>query len=44
MEHFKRALIRQTLERVGGNQAEAARILGLERSNLSRLLKRLGLR
>ncbi len=44
MEYFKRTLIRQTLERVGGNQAEAARILGLERSNLSRLLKRLGLR
>lgn len=44
MESFKHALIRQTLERVGGNQAEAARILGLERSNLSRLLKRLGLR
>ena len=44
MEHFKRDLIRQTLERVRGNQSEAARILGLERSNLSRILKRLGLR
>lgn len=44
MEHFKRILIRKTLERVEGNQAEAAKVLGLERSNLSRMMKRLGLR
>ncbi|MBI3597715.1 MAG: sigma 54-interacting transcriptional regulator [Nitrospirae bacterium] len=44
MDHFQRALIRKALERAGGNQAEAAKILGLQRSNLSRLMKALGLR
>lgn len=41
---FQRDMIRQALSRAGGNQAEAARMLGLARSNLSRLMKRLGIR
>ncbi len=43
-DRFKRAMIRKVLDRAGGNQAEAARMLGLQRSNLSRLMKSLGLR
>jgi Nif-specific regulatory protein len=41
---FKHALIRRALERANGNQAEAASILGLQRSNLSRLMKALSMR
>ncbi len=44
LDHFKRALIRKTLESVGGDQSKASKILGVQRSNLSRLMKRLGLR
>lgn len=44
MEVFKRARIRQVLESVAGNQTKAAQLLGLPRPNLSRLMKRLGLR
>jgi Nif-specific regulatory protein len=43
-EAFRCARIRQVLADTGGNQAEAARRLGLPQSNLSRLMKRLGLR
>lgn len=39
-----REMIPQALSRVAGNQAEAARLLGLARSNLFRLMKRLGTR
>ncbi|MEW6323976.1 MAG: sigma 54-interacting transcriptional regulator [Nitrospirota bacterium] len=42
--NFKRALIRRAIEKSGGNQAVAARALGLQRSNLARLMKSLGLR
>ena len=41
---FKRTLIRKSIKSAGGNQAEAAKILGLQRSNLSRMMKSLGLR
>ncbi|HYK90221.1 MAG TPA: sigma 54-interacting transcriptional regulator [Acidobacteriota bacterium] len=44
VDQFKRALVRRSLEKSGGNQAEAARLLGLQRANLSRLMKSLGLR
>jgi len=44
MEVFKRVRIRQVLESVAGNQTKAAQLLGLPRSNLSRMMKRLGLR
>ncbi|MBI2875434.1 MAG: sigma 54-interacting transcriptional regulator [Candidatus Tectomicrobia bacterium] len=44
IELFKCARIRQALERAGGNQEQAARLLGLARPNLSRLMKSLGLR
>ncbi|MGQ4809473.1 Anaerobic nitric oxide reductase transcription regulator NorR [Candidatus Entotheonellaceae bacterium PAL068K] len=41
---FKRARVRQALETSGGNQSQAAKRLGLQPSNLSRLLQTLGLR
>ncbi len=44
VSQFKRNLIRKALDRAQGNQAEAASLLGLQRSNLSRLMKALNLR
>jgi Nif-specific regulatory protein len=44
IDRFKRALVRRALEKSSGNQAEAARLLGLQRANLSRMMKSLGLR
>jgi Nif-specific regulatory protein len=44
VEQFKRGFIRKALEKARGNQAEAAGALGLQRSNLSRLMKSLNLR
>ena len=41
---FKRAKVRQALEITRGNQRQAAHILGLQPSNLSRLIHTLGLR
>jgi transcriptional regulator with GAF, ATPase, and Fis domain len=41
---FLRAKVRRTLEVANGSQTEAARMLGLPQSNLSRLMKRLRLR
>ncbi len=41
---FTRVRIRKALEAVGHNQTEAAKRLSLPQSNLSRLMKRLGLR
>jgi len=41
---FTRVRIHRVLDAVGGSQTEAARRLGLPQSNLSRLMKRLGLR
>jgi DNA-binding NtrC family response regulator len=44
LEVFKRVRVREVLEATGGNQAEAAKLLGLPPSNFSRLIKRMGLR
>ncbi len=41
---FQRTLIHKALEATGGKQAQAAQLLDLPQSNLSRLMKRLGLR
>jgi anaerobic nitric oxide reductase transcription regulator len=43
VEEFERALIRRELEVSAGNWAAAARALGMHRSNLHHLAKRLGL-
>ncbi len=43
VEAFRCELIRQTLAEAGGNQSEAARRLGLQRSYLARLIKKHGL-
>ena len=40
----KSRLLHEALVAAGGNQAAAARTLGMSRSNLSRMLKRLGIR
>jgi DNA-binding NtrC family response regulator len=39
-EDFERQIVLRVLERVGGNQREAARILGLHRNSLARMLAR----
>jgi Nif-specific regulatory protein len=44
VEAFTRTWVRKALQTVGNNQTEAAKRLGLPQSNLSRLMKRLGLR
>jgi DNA-binding NtrC family response regulator len=44
VEAFKRARVRQALMEAGGNQREAAKLLGVQPSNLSRLMSTLGLR
>jgi len=44
LDVYQRQLIQACLERHQGNWASAARELGLDRANLSRLAKRLGLR
>lgn len=44
VDHYQRQLIGQCLERHQGNWASAARELGLDRANLARLARRLGLR
>ena len=44
VEQFQRQQILAALERQGRNWAAAARELGLDRANLHRLAKRLGLR
>ena len=43
MEEFKRGLIASTLRRTGGNRTRAARLLGLQRTYLARLIRDLGL-
>ena len=40
--HFQRRLVSDTLHCCDGNQSRAARELGLDRGNFSRLIKRLG--
>ncbi|MBI3458448.1 MAG: sigma-54-dependent Fis family transcriptional regulator [Candidatus Rokubacteria bacterium] len=43
IEEFKRGLILSTLRRTGGNRTQAARILGLQRTYLAKLIRELGL-
>jgi DNA-binding NtrC family response regulator len=42
VEEFKRGLIVTTLRRTGGNRTRAARLLGLQRTYLARLIRDLG--
>jgi Nif-specific regulatory protein len=42
-DHFQRDYIATALDRARGNQAEAARLLGLHRSNLYRKMRQLGM-
>jgi DNA-binding NtrC family response regulator len=44
LRHFTRAYLRRLLQETGGNQSEAARLSGLERSYLGKLIGKLGLR
>ncbi|MEZ6037881.1 MAG: nitric oxide reductase transcriptional regulator NorR [Planctomycetota bacterium] len=44
VEEFQRGLVRDALATAGGNWAAAARALGVDRSNLFHLARRLGLR
>ena len=44
VEVFKRVRVQQALTKAGGNQSLAAKALGLQPSNLSRLMSTLGLR
>jgi DNA-binding NtrC family response regulator len=44
VDEYKRVLIRESLEKAGGNQSRAAEMLGLQRTYLARLLTNLGLR
>lgn len=44
VEQFKKHRLLRALEKASGNQTEAARMLGLPQSNLSRMMKRLNLR
>ena len=43
IERFTRAYMQGMLERTGGNQAEMARLAGLDRTYLGRLLKQYGI-
>ncbi len=42
VRNFRRDYIRRTLAKTGGNQTRAARLLGIQRSFLNRLVKELG--
>ena len=44
VDAFKRRIIESALEHTEGNQSRAAELLGLQRTFLSRLLKRMKLR
>ena len=44
IDAFTRQHVERALQATGGSQTEAAQRLGLPQSNLSRLMKRLGLR
>ena len=44
VDDYRRQVIEKTLAQTHGNQASAAKILGLQRSYLSRLMKTLGIR
>jgi len=41
---FQRRLVAEAIDGAGGNLSAAARALGMDRSNLHRLAKRLGLK
>ncbi len=43
VEEYRRRLIRETLERCGGNQTRAAEALKLQRTYLARLIRQLGI-
>jgi DNA-binding NtrC family response regulator len=43
MERLERSLIRAALDRTGGNQSAAARVLGISRYGLIKKMKRLGI-
>jgi two-component system nitrogen regulation response regulator GlnG len=43
VEEMERNLLRQVLDGTGGNQARAARILGITRGNLRKKIRTLGL-
>jgi DNA-binding NtrC family response regulator len=43
LEEYKRGLIASALRRTGGNRTQAARVLGLQRTYLARLIRDLGL-
>jgi DNA-binding NtrC family response regulator len=43
VEEYKRGLIVSALRRAGGNRTHAARMLGLQRTYLSRIIRDLGL-
>ena len=43
VDHVQRRLVENALRECNGNRAQAARVLGLHRSNLVRLMKRLGI-
>jgi transcriptional regulator with GAF, ATPase, and Fis domain/tetratricopeptide (TPR) repeat protein len=43
VERLERALVREALERAGGNQTQAARLLGLSRFGLQKKLRRYGM-
>ena len=43
IEELKHDVVTQTLEETGGNWAEAARRLGMDRSNLHHMARRLGM-
>ncbi|HKY36564.1 MAG TPA: helix-turn-helix domain-containing protein [Polyangiaceae bacterium] len=42
LERFQRVYLELLLAHTGGNQSEAARLSGLERSHLNKVLRRLG--
>lgn len=44
LEDYKRQLLRNALAQTGGNQSQAAEVLGVHRTYLSRMIKTLGLR
>jgi DNA-binding NtrC family response regulator len=44
VDAFKLARVRAALEAAGGNQTQAAALLGMRQPNLSRLMKSLGLK
>ncbi|MBA4356676.1 MAG: sigma-54-dependent Fis family transcriptional regulator [Desulfovibrio sp.] len=44
LDEFTRSYVEQVLERTGGNVSEAARVSGIERVSLQKIMKRLGTR